>query len=1607
VVHSGDSEGAIRNRVAESFPQLEFPDGVLADAKFPPDRPLLLSATTHADRTPVSLQFITHRFLEGTGNVESFRQRVSRFAALRHPNIAPILDFGEVDGGFYLISEAPEPTESVMARSLPAQEWVEPVADAMATARSFGISLRFEPELAWMDERQIPTFVPLLNTNTGKFPDTIERGGFAINPPRLELQAGDEIGSYVIIDKLGEGGFSEVWLADQTDPIRRKVALKFPKAGMDTRRLLARFEAEQQTLARLDHPSIAKIYDAGATESGRPFFVMEPVPGQPITEFCEGEKRSLKESLRVYIEVCRAAHHAHQKGIIHRDLKPANILVAINAESSFAKLPGVPKIIDYGIAKAVSDPLSEEPIFTRHDQLIGTPEYMSPEQAAYGNDSVDSSTDVYALGAILYEVLTGVPPFVSSQGGQGSAATENFRRRILEELPIRPSRRMVNRRSSPTTWPGRLPCDLDWITLKCLEKEPSRRYASASSLADDLERFLNDEPVTAGSPQMGYRLRKFVHRNRAGVIAFSLVLAALLSGFLLAMSGYRNARQSEAEAREETRLKDEEVALRVAQSAKTNRAITAIRDILIAPGSEDLRSEAYTAKQLLDDFVASGSFEALQDDPEAEVRIVRALRDAYGSLNLFEESTRHQRRLLELQTLTLGAESVTVLTERLNLGRAFSHTGRFGEAETILREVVQDMRRLLPKNHSTIPEALYVLGGNLQSQTKLDKNAEAEGFLREAWILFQAQPSAERNDDQDLNCGETLAAILLTNGKSQEALKLHEEIEIRWEQRKGASDPRTIDARIKTAAVYADSGDLNRAKEIFEDCLSTASEYLDENHYTVARAAGYLGIIYRDSGDFVEAEALHRRALRIWENYFPGRHHSQTKVRANLAKTLLLQDHLDEAESLFREALEISISTVGTVHQSSRESLEGLLSTLAAKGAFRARSDGTETIFENLAPSADHEILLRWTAMLLFNEYHAQESAVPIARRSLHMATQLYGAEHPRTFESGHLLARVLWVSLKTKDAIDSFQLCHELLATAESAQEEVRSTWTEKFLLEIELLTGSIMVHSGRDATLAWLHARMVEKDNPERARNLDRLALIMECQRSCNLGLIEEPQPVPLALISSLQRDDPDELLEETVIPRQADWQYSIDQNAGWAGRAWIAPEYDSADWKTGPAALGFGDFWHATEIETKDLGILAARFRTHFRLDRPEAVSGLRLLLRVDDGAVVYLNGKEVLRFNLPSGTPGATTTACESISKMREGDWRGYWLDSSYLREGENTLAISVHQSSLSSSDLSLGAELTAFRCRLEPKTVMRLLNGFEPEQTLAWLSKQNGSNAVEIDPLASDWRRRVLAASHSATNSWKDALRIVEKLQVDEEQFTQDHKVRLKASLLEKLGRTDDARSLIKDSIPARPPGATARQIDLTPFYNALLAESVMADRGGFVSKSVFAKVSMKPQTIGDVSFDVRGLIQIFGAGGRGAYDRSKVMDEPLLAWPRIVRDIPIGHFASHLHFLHANAYEEDDGTMVGRYRIHFADGTTSEIPLQFGRDIHNYHGLSDQDAEGVMSLRFDRGKVRLWGADVFSWSNPKPDVGIRSVDFVSGKEAGRPFLLAITSESKE
>jgi serine/threonine protein kinase len=598
-------------------------------------------------------------------------------------------------------------------------------------------------------------------------------------------------GRYTLVEMLGEGGMGEVWVANQTEPVKRQVALKLVKAGMDTRAVLQRFEAERQALALMDHPNIARVFDGGMTPSRRPFFVMELVHGKPLTRFCDGAKLGIRERLELFVAVCQAVQHAHQKGIIHRDLKPSNILV-----TTVDGRP-VPKVIDFGVAKAVGGKLIDHSLSTQFGAVVGTLEYMAPEQAGHGGEDIDTRADIYSLGVILYELLTGLRPIDGRRLRR--AALAEMVRMIQEEEPSKPSTRLSTdaalpslaalRQMEPKRLMALLRGELDWLVMRCLEKQRERRYETANGLARDIQRYLADEPVEARPPSVAYRLRKFLTRHKGPAVAAGAVLLALLASVAVSSTAavmiWREQKRTEAE--------------RVNATNNAAAAIEVVRNLSTYVESYEMGSGSAAAteaqrKERLD--TALASYEHLlslhPDDPILRWQVARMHR-MNANLNRFldrmpeaEKSYHEAIRLFDQLAAEHPEEpsyrEVGALTMH-DYGQFLQRLGRYQEAARMLDDSIHlfdELQRARPDDPKYQRLLANMLMGRSDREYQVGRLAESEEAARRAMALYArlADTPGTRPEPVDplfrAMAEHNLAITLREMGRINEALAAHE-----------------------------------------------------------------------------------------------------------------------------------------------------------------------------------------------------------------------------------------------------------------------------------------------------------------------------------------------------------------------------------------------------------------------------------------------------------------------------------------------------------------------------------------------------------------------------------------------------------------------------------------------------------------------------------------------------------------------------------------------------------------------------------------------------------------------------------------------------------------
>lgn len=706
--------------------------------------------------------------------------------------------------------------------------------------------------------------------------------------------AAGQIGSYRLLQVLGEGGMGEVWLAEQIKPIHRTVALKLIKMGMDTKAVVARFESERQALALMDHPNIARVFDAGATPEGRPYFVMEYVPGQPITEYCDKHRLTIAERLELFIQVCEGVQHAHQKAIIHRDLKPSNVLVVEQDNKA------VPKIIDFGLAKATAQPLTDKTMFTELGVMLGTPEYMSPEQADQTEQNIDTRTDVYSLGIILYQLLVGMLPFEGQAARAGTL--EAILRMIREQEPPKPSTKIRSlgdtsnalaekRQEEPRLFARHLQGELDWITMKALEKDRARRYASPADLGADIRRHLNDEPVLAGPPTAMYRASKFVRRHRFGVISAATVLLLLIA-FAAAM-----AVQARRIAKERDRAnRQAEAAQRVADFMKNMFKVS-------SPSAA--RGNTVTAREILD----RGSNEideGLTKDREVQAQLMQVMGDVYGNLGLYPRAEALLRHALEIRQRDLGSESADTLRTMDSLAWTLEEEGHYPEAEKLQRQTIDGERRVLGPEHPDTLRSMNSLALTLEREKHF---AEAEKLQRQT-IEGEKRTLGPENADT-LASTNTLSGILVSEARYAEAEKLDREtLEI---QRRvlGPDHPNAVGTMQNLALALGFETHYAEAEQMDREILDIRRRVLGPEHPATLATMHNLANVLSSEGRYVDAERLDRETLAIRSRILGPEHPDTLQSMVGLSADLTSQGHFAEAEKLDRKALDVQTRTLG------------------------------------------------------------------------------------------------------------------------------------------------------------------------------------------------------------------------------------------------------------------------------------------------------------------------------------------------------------------------------------------------------------------------------------------------------------------------------------------------------------------------------------------------------------------------------------------------------------------------------------------------------------------------------------------------------------------------
>jgi serine/threonine protein kinase/tetratricopeptide (TPR) repeat protein len=732
---------------------------------------------------------------------------------------------------------------------------------------------------------------------------------------------GTTIGPYKLLEQIGEGGMGTVWMAQQTEPVKRVVALKVIKAGMDSKQFIARFEAERQALALMEHANIARVLDGGTTSAGRPYFVMDLVKGVPITQYCDQYHLTPRQRLELFIPVCQAVQHAHQKGIVHRDLKPSNVLVALHDNQP------VPKVIDFGIAKAVGHQLTEETLHTGFGAVVGTVEYMSPEQATLNQLDVDTRSDVYSLGVLLYELLAGSPPF-SRKELEAAGLLETLRL-IREQEPTKPSAKLSTAEGLPTlaanrgTEPAKLTTlvrgELDWIVMRALEKDRSRRYQTASGLAVDLQHYLSDQPVVACPQSAGYRFRKFVRRNRGTVLACLIILLLLVGGIIgttwgmiRAQHARRNAMSAqlaEAERADGERRAKEEAQKRLVQIEQGTEILASVfRDL--DPIAAD------NAGVTLRDLLCGRLFKAaqqLEGEAVGDPLIVARLQHLLG-ISLFELGHRKQaEELLGKASRTrerlLGAEHLDTAATKHHLAVLCRDRGEYALAETLYKEVLAVRTATLGNDNLDTAVTKHHMALLYHSQGKYDP---AEELLKEVLAIRSAKLGADNSDT--LTTQHRLAAIYRSQARYELSETLHKEVLAIRTATLGPDHLDTVATKASLGGLYHTQGRFDLAERLYNEVLAVRVAKLGAEHPDTLNSRLHLASLYHWQDKTAVAESMYKEVLTARIAKLGADDPATLFSQNELATLYHYQGNFTLAESLYKEVLTVGTAKLGPKH---------------------------------------------------------------------------------------------------------------------------------------------------------------------------------------------------------------------------------------------------------------------------------------------------------------------------------------------------------------------------------------------------------------------------------------------------------------------------------------------------------------------------------------------------------------------------------------------------------------------------------------------------------------------------------------------------------------------
>jgi len=802
---------------------------------------------------------------------------------------------------------------------------------------------------------------------------------------RFSPEAPESVGPYKVLKLLGEGGMGMVYLAEQTKPIHRRVALKVIKLGMDTRSIIARFEVERDALALMNHPNVAKVFDAGATEQGRPYFAMEYVEGEPITQFCDNRRLSIADRLELFMQVGQAVQHAHQKGIIHRDLKPSNVLVS--------EVDGKPsaKVIDFGIAKATQQKLTEVTMFTEAGQFVGTPAYMSPEQADPSCQDIDTRTDVYSLGVMLYELLVGALPF-DPKTLRGAMFLE-MQRIIREVDPPKPSTKLSalkteagapatgsleiiasSRGTHATTLIRQLRGDLDWIVMKCLEKDRARRYETANTLVLEIQRFLKSEPVLAGPPSATYRVGKFLRRNRLAVGAVAVVVIVLIAGLIGTSVMYVRADRERDKAQRVSGFMSDILA-GAAPSVALGRDTTMLREMLDVAATRVRNGE-------------------LSKIPDAEFQLRRTLGRTFLYVGNVPSSLEMIEPMVAMTKETFGAQSRELFITEKDLFMVHYEAGRYPQAEALCREGLVRAKAVFKNDDALMAGLLVDLGMVLNVQGNIHEPAQ---HLRDAIAIQRRLPGDQR---EALAYSNFQLGIVLENSADYPgAAQCFREATEKNAAVLGTQHPRSLECQQSLGRALTRSGQHDEAIRVLTDSLALHRKLFGERHFQLASVLYYLGRAYEGRTDYAKAEPYFNEALSMRISLLGNEHRDVAACLGDLAFVKHKLGQSDEAERLAREALVLFKKLVGDIHHDVATQLGTLAIILTKKGQWNEAEASLREALAIMGKTVgdDHSStitpLFSLSNILILKEDYT--GALDCLNTTMERTQKFFGTQHP------------------------------------------------------------------------------------------------------------------------------------------------------------------------------------------------------------------------------------------------------------------------------------------------------------------------------------------------------------------------------------------------------------------------------------------------------------------------------------------------------------------------------------------------------------------------------------------------------------------------------------